>query len=145
MCHLGPEEGALFGRNRLSDYSQHTQQPSRFKGPTKTGHCVDFIRVVHHVDAISGKENDGSDRPRAPTEFGELVATESWHVTIHYNDGIEHPIEHAFQRFIPVPRKMDLILCLFEQAGQQVPIAHVIFRNKNFFPATLHRLLLCVR
>src|SRR4029077_13931609 len=53
--------------------------------------------------------------------------------------------EHALQRFIPVSHKMDLVLFLFEQECQQVPIVRVIFCNKNFFALTIiHSALLCV-
>jgi hypothetical protein len=77
----------------LSDCAQHAQQHDRFIGCTPTGCRVDLIRVVRHVDEISGKKNDGSARPLDPATYSELVAAEFWQATIR-DDGLKVSSPH---------------------------------------------------
>ena len=114
----------------------HSKDPQQFLRPIGfIEPCKGSVRKsLARRGMVSRDNDDRSLRPKDSAKAKEISPLQSGHVPIR-NDGIQHPIEHAFQRFIPVPRKMDLVLCLFEQVGQQVPIAHVIFRNKNFFTA----------
>jgi len=62
---------------------------------------------------VSRNNDDGGLRPEDSTKAKEIFAIEPGHAPVR-NNGIEHIAEHVFQRFIPVPRKMNLVLCLFK-------------------------------
>jgi hypothetical protein len=63
---------------------------------------------------------------------GRPVDSVPRHVPVR-NDGIKHPFAHEAQRFISIPRKMDFMLCLFEQPCQQLPVCSRHLPQQEFF------------